>query len=226
LKIEQIAEENTKNNNISTSAIIRIGNIFEDIGDTAVELGAKLIIMGTHGAKGMQKLVGSHALKVITNSETPFIVVQEKNPKSTGYNNIVLPLDLEKESKQKLKYVADIASYFESKIHIFVQKSNDKDSMNEIKRNLVFAKNYFMEHNVSFTTHVDEAGGDLEDELVRYAAKVDADLICIMNEKDSFISSFLLGSSVQELITNQAEIPVMTVNPKDIGSSAGMGLFS
>ena len=68
------------------SSIVRIGNIFDDIGQAASEIGATLIIMGTHGASGWQKVVGSHALKVITNSSVPFIVVQKQIMRPSGYD--------------------------------------------------------------------------------------------------------------------------------------------
>lgn len=228
-KTSDLAKSNQSASGVATRAEVRIGNIFEDIGDTALELGAKLIIMGTHGPKGLQKIMGSYALKVITHSETPFIVVQEKGPNDKGYDDIVLPLDINKKTKQKLKYAVDIASYFESKIHIFIQKVDDKDVMNEVKRNLVFAKNYLSEKGCRFSTHVSEGKDSFETELVSYGADIDADLICVMNEEDEggMIANLLLGNSVQELITNKFEIPVMTVNPKDTStSSSGMGLFS
>ena len=41
-------------------------------------------------------------MKVITHSEKPFIVVQNKGIKSTGYDNIVVPMDMTEDSKQKL----------------------------------------------------------------------------------------------------------------------------
>ncbi|MCC5924840.1 MAG: universal stress protein, partial [Crocinitomicaceae bacterium] len=59
---------------------IRVGNIFDDIGDFAAEHHAELIFMGTHGASGWQHIAGSHALKVVTHSSVPFIIVQEKEP--------------------------------------------------------------------------------------------------------------------------------------------------
>jgi nucleotide-binding universal stress UspA family protein len=76
---------------------VRVGNIFEDIGDFAAEHHAELIFMGTHGIKGWQQITGSHALKVITHSEVPFIVVQQKEIGETGYDSIVVPLDLNAE---------------------------------------------------------------------------------------------------------------------------------
>src|SRR5690606_18430409 len=52
---------------------VRVGNIFDDIADFAVEIGAELIFMGTHGATGWQHITGSHALKVVTSSPAPFV---------------------------------------------------------------------------------------------------------------------------------------------------------
>ncbi|MCC6601455.1 MAG: universal stress protein, partial [Crocinitomicaceae bacterium] len=54
--------------------IIRIGNIFEDIDKVSVELDASLIIMGTHGLRGMQFLTGGRALRIVTESTVPFII--------------------------------------------------------------------------------------------------------------------------------------------------------
>jgi molecular chaperone DnaK (HSP70) len=34
--------------------------------------------MGTHGMKGMQKLFGSNAMKVITSTAIPFVVIQQE----------------------------------------------------------------------------------------------------------------------------------------------------
>ena len=48
--------------------LVRVGSVYEDIGTAANEIGAGLIIMGTHGMRGMQFITGSRALRVITNS--------------------------------------------------------------------------------------------------------------------------------------------------------------
>jgi len=58
--------------------IILTGNIFAEISNYASESDANMVIMGTHGIKGLQKILGSRALKVIAGSTVPFIVVQDK----------------------------------------------------------------------------------------------------------------------------------------------------
>ncbi|MEO9258586.1 MAG: universal stress protein, partial [Crocinitomicaceae bacterium] len=103
-KLEKIAKEKSSAE-VTLIPRVRVGNIFEDIGEFAAEHHAELIFMGTHGAHGWQHVVGSHAMKVITNSNIPFIIVQERGVKETGYDDIVAPLDLNKETKQKLALV-------------------------------------------------------------------------------------------------------------------------
>src|SRR5690554_3804225 len=88
---------NENNSGVTINPMVRVGTIFEDIGDVAEEIGAELIVMGSHGVRGMQFISGSRALKVITSSSTPFIVVQKRAIKESGYDDIVVPLDLSKE---------------------------------------------------------------------------------------------------------------------------------
>lgn len=207
---------------VTIETMVRIGNIFDDIGDTASEMDAELIFMGTHGASGWQKITGSHALKVITHSTVPFIVVQSKGIKPNGYDDIVVPLDLHKETKQKLMIVANMAKYFNSKLHIITPSESDKFLHNQLERNLYFAKNYLGERDIQFTTKVTEKS-DFADAIVEHANSIDADLICIMNlQKNSLLGMGLLGSHYeQDLITNKYQIPVLLVNPKQTTIAGG-----
>ena len=56
-KLNKIVENTNVELGVNIHVIVRIGNIFEDIGDVAIEIGAGYIVMGTHGAKGMQKII-------------------------------------------------------------------------------------------------------------------------------------------------------------------------
>ena len=116
LKLEALKDRVRVESGVEIHTHVRIGNIFEDIDKAATEMDAALIIMGTHGARGMQFMSGSRALKIVTESSIPFIVVQERTIRQHGYNRIVVPLDLHKETKQKLSAVRDVAKYFNSKV--------------------------------------------------------------------------------------------------------------
>jgi nucleotide-binding universal stress UspA family protein len=148
LKLEALRDRVKRENNVEIGVIARIGSIFEDIDKVAVEIEANLIIMGTHGMRGMQFLTGSRALKIVTESSVPFIVVQERDIRDHGYRKLVVPLDLHKETKQKLSLVADMAKYFGSEVHLISPGETDEFLRNQLERNIIFAKEYLEEKGI------------------------------------------------------------------------------
>lgn len=203
---------------VEVSKLVKVGNIFDDIGDAADEVKASLIVMGTHGASGWQKITGSNALKVITNSKVPFVVVQKQVMKESGYDCIIAPLDLHNETKQKLEVVADMAKYFDSEVHIVTPKETDEFLIHKLNGNIAWAKKYLNERGIRNTTHISKKKGDFVEQMLEVANEVDADLISIMNlQKNSLIG--MLSNYEQEIITNKSQIPVLCVNPIYIGNS-------
>jgi nucleotide-binding universal stress UspA family protein len=215
-KLDALKEMIAKESNVEINTIIRIGSIFEDIDKVATEIDASLIIMGTHGLRGMQFLTGSRALKIVTESSVPFIVVQERPIRTHGYHKLVVPLDLHKETKQKLSLVADMANYFGSKVHLISPGETDEFLRNQLQRNIRFAEEYFSEKNIPYEVEITESKSDgFVKALLKYSAGVEADLICIMNFYDNSIMSIFNQSYEQQVITNEAQIPVLCVNPVD-----------
>jgi nucleotide-binding universal stress UspA family protein len=200
------------NSDVTLIPNVRMGNIFDDIGDFAAEKHAELIFMGTHGIMGWQHLTGMNALKVITHSSIPFIIVQEKTPKETGYDNIVVPLDLNKETKQKLAIVANLAKYFNSKVHVITPEETDEFLKHQVKANIVFARKYFAERDIDVTTIAAPASG-FDKEVVKHAVSVDGDLIAIMNLNKGNILGVLSANHEEYMITNDAKIPILIMNP-------------
>jgi nucleotide-binding universal stress UspA family protein len=75
--LKHAAEENSRKYDFSISAEVVRGSIFNSIAEYANDKEASLVVMGTHGMVGMQKITGSWALKVIVKAKAPFIIVQE-----------------------------------------------------------------------------------------------------------------------------------------------------
>jgi len=115
---------------VTPSAIVRCGSYFDLIGDTATEIEASLIVMGTHGIKGMQRIIGSHAMKVITHSSTPYIVVQHEPYKEV--KRILVPVDFTREVKQMLPFLTSMAEYFKATLLLISESSKDSFIQNKI----------------------------------------------------------------------------------------------
>lgn len=205
---------------LKASPLVRVGSVYEDIGTSASEIGASLIIMGTHGMRGMQFITGSRALRVITNSKVPFIVVQERNIKEAGYRDIVVPLDLNKETRQKVALVADLAKYFNSRVHILTPREKDEYLQNQLKRNIQFANQYFGERGIEHDSTVAEVdNADFVKGVIRHAVRVNADLIAIVSTLQNSIIGVLGVPNEQEIITNEPMIPVVCMNPSSTSFS-------
>ena len=205
---------------VEITGIVRIGDIFSDITNAAVENNVQIIVMGTHGLKGFQFITGSRALKVVGDSVIPFLIVQKDSPKFNGFKNIMVPLSLEKDSKQKLSYVKNIAHYFNSKVFLTVPKEKDEFLKNKLTRDFAFSKHYFSEAEVEFEGHQLDGKNGVK-AYVDFANNNAIDLIVVMNHNESILP--VISNDVQELITNKNKIPTFLINPK---STSRMGVFN
>tara|TARA_R110002049_G_scaffold64747_3_gene170492 strand:+ start:1038 stop:1871 length:834 start_codon:yes stop_codon:yes gene_type:complete len=212
-KLEKWCEEAYSDYGVTTKYIVKKGSIFDDIGQVAKDIDAKIIIMGTHGLKGIQHLTGSHALKVINNSKVPFIIVQKKKA-SKEYKDIVLPIRFAQETKQKLGITSSIANHFGSKVHILASNESDEFLRTKVNRELIFAKHYFEERSIQYEVEVAQSTNNFLQQVITYSKEIDADLIAIVNSKEGGILPDLFkGGGEQEIIGNKEEIPVIIMNP-------------
>jgi nucleotide-binding universal stress UspA family protein len=220
--LKRLVEENGKKYNVPITYHVSKGSIFSAIAEFANEKEANLVVMGTHGMKGMQKLTGSWALKVIVKSKIPFIVVQDPPADQERYHNIVFPVDFRGENKEKIKMAIFMGKYFDSKVHMLVSKSSDKTILRKTKTNLNFAIKYLIQNNIDYEIH-DMPRGKIAEQTIDFAQKINADLILIVTTKNITFADYVVGASEQYIIANSSRIPVCCVNPK--ASFASVGQF-
>ena len=224
-KLQALADDNMKESGIETSFVVKQGNIFDQIGEQADELNVALVVMGTHGVIGMQHVVGSKALRVITNSNRPFVVVQKKQMKEHGFKNIVLPIDFSKQTKQKLVWAVELSKVFNSTFHVLADFEDDEYTSKAVNNNIAYAENYLRKNECNFTV-ARAPKGDFAKETIRFSSSVDADLIVIMTNQEQGLSSYIIGPYEQNVIANDAQIPVMTLNPVDTMTAKNGHLFN
>jgi len=195
------------------SFIVRSGSIFHTIGDLATELNALLVVMGTHGIVGMQKFLGSWALKVIASSKAPFIVVQE-SPKGEVMKNIVLPINYKRETKESVTWTHFFSRKFGTKFHLFRAKYSDSNFRKGLDSNMFFITKYFNSKAIKFEFQIAVGENDFGKETMQYAKTVDADAILLMTTRDIGFADYVLGPQEQYIIANSERIPVICINPR------------
>jgi len=203
--------------------MVRVGD-FTEINQVALEFSVHLIFFGTHGARGMQKVVGSNALKLVTNSEAPFIIVQKDSPVPTdGYKNIIAPTSFHYECKQKIGAVSAISKYFDSTVYLVYKQESDVALKAKNFNNLTFMKNELENKSIRHGVKTSK-GKDFNKDTLEIAKEVGADLIAIMNmQKNSIFGSGLLGDHYeQEVLMNDELIPVLIISPSETSLTPGV----
>lgn len=195
------------------SFIARSGSIFHTIGELATELNAVVVVMGTHGITGMQKFLGSWALKVIASSKAPFIVVQEA-PKPEAMKNIIVPINYKRETKECVSWTHFFARKFGTRFHLFRARYSDTNFKKGLDSNLFFITKYFNSKGIRFESHSAVGEEDFGKETIQYAKNVDADAIMLMTTRDIGFTDYVMGAQEQYIIANSERIPVICINPR------------
>jgi nucleotide-binding universal stress UspA family protein len=212
--------------NGKVNIVIEEGKPYKVIAKIAEEQKCDTIIMGTNGANGIDQFVGSTTSRVISVANCPVIAVKMKSDKPT-FNNIVLPIDLTKSSKQKVNWAIKLALKYNSTVHIIMEVDNDEFIKHKIELNLKQVEQAMRDNNVKFITKMlddrkypDNLGMD----TIKYADEVGADLIMIMTQAEGGLKELFVGSYAQQIVNSGQKTPVMCINPIKTYSYVGLEL--
>lgn len=216
-KLKEIVKGIKSKSKIDVDYLYREGSIFDVIHEVASELKASIMILGTHGKRGLQHLVGSYAMKVITQSPVPVIVVQKRHISDHGYKKIVFPIGLYTESRQQVFYAIISSLLFKSELLIFKQTS--KQVADSTKLNIITSQieEEFKKNGVKYTITEAERHANFAGQLLDFAVSESADLLMMMTDSNIENPSFDNSSWSEKLIFNLAQIPVLSINPVYLG---------
>jgi nucleotide-binding universal stress UspA family protein len=212
-RMSEVCTDTFGKTGITCKVVVKEGNLLSAISDYASESNTQLVVMGTHGMKGTQKIFGSKALKVITGSNAPFIVVQSKPDGSPNISNVVFPIDFKSENKEKLQWAIYIGRNFSSKVHLFKYPVTDIDLQKKVNTNLNFAIRFLKQNAIEYEIHTAEKSNNFAAETIRFSEKINANLIIVTTTKHITLLDYMFGADEQAIIANSAKIPVMCMNP-------------
>ncbi len=211
-RLEEMAAQTRQESGIEVKTRIEKGKIYEEIVKVAEELRAFFIIMGTCGESTLaKKFIGSNAVRVINEAHCPVITIKGKEHRS-GCKTIVLPLDLSRETKEKVVKCIEIAKFFNSDVKVVsVIDTHDEFLINKLTRQLDQVVEFISSHQIGAVGEFVK-GKDIAEEILAYSKKVEADLIMIMTQQELEWTEYFIGTASQEII-NSSDIPVCSIRP-------------
>lgn len=224
-KLKGLSSKVQAETGLQVSTILETGRIYSKILETAEKIQAEFIIMGTHSLPEFPVttvgVLGANSSRVLRSTKCPVITINARHHYD-GCRNILLPLDLTMESRQKVTWAIKIARIYGAGIKVVsgLMNRNDPAVLNRLRLlagqvNQVFEKEG-IRCNVEIIEEVENEKA-LIPAVLNYAEKQgDIDLIMIMTQQEASVIEYFIGSRAQEFV-RLSPIPVMSIVPKELG---------
>jgi len=223
-RLAHLADQVKENTGLPVAAILETGTVYSKIVETADRIQAQFIIMGTHSQPEQPGettgVLGANSSRVLRSAKCPIITINARHHYD-GCRNILLPLDLTTESRQKVTWAIRIAKIYDAGIKVVsgIWSKNNP----EVRNRLTFLARQMQQvierEGIRCTAEIIE---DVENEkalipaVLKYAEdQDDIDLIMIMTQQESGVIEFFIGSRAQEFV-RLSPIPVMSIVPKEL----------
>ena len=210
---------------VEVSTVLETGRVYSKILEVADRIQAQFIIMGTHSQPDLPGdaagVMGANSSRVLRSSKCPVITINAKHHYD-GCRNIMLPLDLTTESRQKVNWGIRIAKIYGAGIKVVsgIWSKNDPEIYNRLKILAEQVKQFIETEGITCTAEIVEGivhEKDLIPTLLNYAEKQgNIDLIIVMTQQEASVIEFFVGSRAQEFV-RLSPIPVMSIAPKELG---------
>lgn len=197
--------------------------------DYAAEEDVDLIVMGTHGRRGITRLVlGSVAEEVVRLSQRPVLTVRATSkelPPAVSIGPVIAPIDFSSHSASALAYAGEIARLFHADLHMIhvveetlhpafygltVQSIYDVNPMIEEKAEQQMAELLETVIGNDAQATIKAMPGKAAREIVEYAAQHPNAIVVLATHGLTGLEHFLMGSTTERVVRNSA-VPVFSV---------------
>lgn len=226
VQLKNLADETSSKYGISVvSDFVNGSSIHGKIVEFAEFKHSEMIVMGKGNivpdTKDPYPMLGSNTSRVIRYATCP-VITTGKPPKNHDCKQILLPLDLTKETRQKVTWAIKLARLFNSEVKVVsaLWDTNDQEIEQQLILQLRQVEAFIKKNGINCTANIVKATPDAKS-LVPIIMKFvedegDIDLIMIMTQQEMNFSEYFLGSHASELI-RKASVPVMSIIPRDMG---------
>lgn len=194
----------------------------------AEEVGAELIVMGTHGHRAAARFfLGSVAEQVVRHSECPVLTLRRRRTERPleAIESILVPVDFSEHSRQAIVTAVSLADRWQAKIELVhvleipplpafygpVPEVASAQRLLELSDGeLRQLGESLVPDGIQWTVTTLE--GSASTEIVRHGREVGSDLIVIPSHGRSGLDRLLMGSTTQRVL-RMADCPVLTLKP-------------
>jgi len=212
-EITKLAKRTTEESGVVCDFMNIKGNIYKETVRVAGEVNAKLVVVGIESHMKASDIFSESASQMVRECSCPVITIRGREQRD-GCENILMPIDLSRESREKVDMAIEFAKYFGAAIRVLgIYSLKDEKYENQLHAYVHQVKQYIKSKGVTCSNKT-MPSESLAETVVEYANKIESDLIMIMNKPGLSVKERFVGTLAQKVI-DISNIPVMTVNPRE-----------
>ncbi len=189
------------------------GSVYKETVRVAGEVNAKLVVVGIESHMKSSDIFSESASQMVRECPCPVITIRGREQRD-GCENILMPIDLSRESREKVDMAIEFAKYFGAAIRVLgIFSLKDEKYENQLHAYVHQVKQYIKSKGVTCSNKT-MPSENIAETVVEYANKIESDLIMIMNKPGLTVKERFVGTLAQKVI-DISNIPVMTVNPRE-----------
>jgi len=222
--VDSVAERAPKGLSGEVTSAVERGTAFRAINEYVDAHDIDVVVMGTHGRTGVERLMGSVTNRTLRTSNVPVVAVPPDAPEidvgEPAVEDVLLPTDASDASSVAVDWGLSLTKVYEARLHAIYSvdtswiggledapgvhgalEADGREALDEIRR-------LAREADVSITGTI--ASGRASRVIRSYADANDVDLIVMGTHGRSGLERYLIGS-VTEAVVRNADVPVCCV---------------
>ena len=201
--------QNSKNSQVITEYVFP-----ETLFRYAEEHNTAMFVIGVDKAAKEGFFNVKKAIKLIRQSRFPVMTVTSKHADTSCYKHILLPLDIERQNKEKALWAGYFSRFYGSVIHILYPKYKDEGLIKLVYDNVAFVEKLYENLEITYEKHETQPQGYLDAYALEFAPQVNAGASVIMMTRYYTLGDVLTGPRERKII-GSSELPILCINQRD-----------
>ena len=180
----------------------------------AEEHNTAMLVIGVDKKGGEGYFNGKKAIKFIRSSRFPVMTVTQDCQDAFSYKHVLLPLDIERQNKEKALWAGYFSRFYGSVVHILYPKYKDEGLAQLVNDNVAFVEKLYENLEVTYEKHEIEPQNYLDAYGLEFAPQVSAGVEVIMMTRYYTLADVLTGPRERKII-GKTGLPVLCINQRD-----------
>ena len=209
--LKEVADKASSESGVPVDFCIETGKIYERILDIAKKNKARFIVMGRTSKESGKGRFGSNAMQVVRKAPCPVITIPAIEC-STTFKDIVLPIDLTKQTREEVFNAISFGLFFDATIHLVsVIMGGISAPKSRIYKKMQGMKKTIEENGVKCTDRLFKKSHiGIHEMILEHSKDIQADALMIMTHQEISTSDKYIGAVAHQII-NDSLIPVISL---------------